>query len=77
MYGETKKRALILENVAYVPDFHTNIVSGFLLWKELKIWYFPHTSELVRGNPVKQEKITLMIPLKPIYRQLVIEYKPL
>ena len=30
VYGEIKKRALVLENVAYIPGFYINIVLGFL-----------------------------------------------
>ena len=72
-----RKRDLILENVAYVPGFHTNIISGYLMWKELKIWHCPHTNELVKENPTKREKITLLMSVKSMYRQLVIKYKPL
>ena len=76
VYEETRKRNLILENVAYISEFHTNIISGYSMWKELKIWHCSHTSQLVKGDPMKGEKIILLISVKPMYRQLVVEYKP-
>ena len=75
VHEKIRKKDLILENVAYVSGFHTNIISRFLLWKELKIWHCSHMNELVKGDSFKK-KITSIIPVKSMYRQLVIKYKP-
>ena len=75
--GGEERRSLILDNVAYVPNFHTNIVSGFLLWKKLKIWHLEHDKALGQGSPTKGEQLVTLIPVSYMFRQIVIEYKPL
>lgn len=75
MHGPDGKntRDLVLEDVAFVPNFHTNIIAANLLYK--KGYWFCHLDKTIRYGPSLTNNVVVM-DIKIMFDLLVAEYKP-
>ncbi len=75
IYGPNRKNIynLMLKNVAFVPNFHTNIVTTDLFYKQ-GYWFY-HLDNIIRYRQDLIKNI-VVIKIKIIYSLLITEYKP-
>lgn len=74
--GNPLSRDLVLTNVAFVPDFHTNFVSMYILQASLGAWYCAFDATL-RVGTMKKSSVLEVAQMVRNHNLTFLEYKPI